>query len=99
MPPTNQKNKNKTKLPNGSSGTRNCLFLVHHALVEGELLALEDVPVAPSGLSRSGGDLGEDTPRGELGVEGGVQASVDLPGLELLGDLGGFAREVDGLAR
>ena len=65
-----------------------CLFLAHHALVEGKFLALQDVSIASSGLSRSGGDLGEDTSRRELGIEGRVQSAVDLSALELLGNLG-----------
>lgn len=75
-----------------------CLFLVHHALVKGELLALQDVSVAPSALSRSGGDNGQDTSGGELGVEGRVEGAVDLSGLELLGDGCRDGTQVDGLA-
>jgi len=72
---------------------------VHHALVEGELLSFEDVPVAPSGLARSGGNLGENTSRGKLGIEGGFEGSVRLSALELLGNLGRLAAQVDALAR
>lgn len=75
-----------------------CLFLAHHALVEGKFLALQDVSIASSGLSRSGGDLGEDTSRCELGIEGRVQSAVGLSALELLGNLGRFGGEVDGLS-
>lgn len=77
---------------------RECLFLVHHALVKGEFLALQNVPVASSGLSRSGRNLGQDTSRSKLGVQGGVQGAVGLSSLELLGHLGGNTREVNGLS-
>ena len=75
-----------------------CLFLAHHALVEGKFLTLQDVSIASSGLSRSGGDLSEDTSRSELGIEGRVQSAVSLSGLELLGNLGRDRGEVDGLS-
>ncbi len=75
-----------------------CLFLGHHALVKGKFLALQDVSVASSSLSRSGGDLGEDTSRGKLGIESRVQGAIGLSSLQLLGNLGGNRREVNGLA-
>jgi len=70
---------------------------VHHALVKREFLALQDVSVAASGLSRSGGDLGQDTSGGELGVQSGVQGAVGLSGLELLDDLFRLSGHVDRL--
>jgi len=72
---------------------------VHHALVEGELLSFQDVAVASSGLSRSGGDLGQDTAGGKLRIQGRVQGTVGLSSLQLLGDLGRAAGQVDGLSR
>ena len=69
---------------------------MHHALVKGKFLALQDVSVAPSGLSRSRGDLGQDTARGKLLVEGRVEDAVGLPSLELFGHLGRDSRHVDG---
>jgi len=74
------------------------LFLAHHALVEGELLSFQDVSITPSGLSRSGADLGEDTAGGELLVKGRFEGSVDLSSLELLGDLGRLGGKIDGLS-
>jgi len=74
------------------------LFLAHHALVEREFLALEDVSVASSGLSRSRRDLGIDTPGSELGIQGGVERAIGLSSLELLGDLGGDTGKIDGLS-
>ena len=71
---------------------------MHHALVKGEFLALQDVSVAPSGLSRSRGNLGQDTARGKLLVEGRFEDAVGLSSLELLGHLCRDSRHVDGLA-
>ena len=75
-----------------------CLFLVHHALVKGEFLALQDVSIATAGLSRSRGYLGQHASGTELSVECRVQSAVRLPSLELLGDLGGLGGEVHALS-
>lgn len=63
-------------------------LLPEETLVEGELLALEDVSVAATALAGAGGDDGEDTTGLKLPLEG----SLDLAGrLEAIGLLLGDA--------
>ena len=69
---------------------RRNLFLGHHSLVEVELGSLEDDAVAATGLTRSAGDLGEETARAELVVEGRLEGAVLLPGGELALDVVGL---------
>jgi len=74
---------------------------VHHSLVEVKLGSLKDDTVAATGLARSGGNLGEETARGELMVKSRLEGAVLLPGGELTLDAVGLLAldlELGGLA-
>merc|ERR1719343_1237388 len=59
------------------------LLLLELPLVEGQLLALEDVAVAAAALPRPGGDAGEEAAALELLLDGRVQLLLRLAVLQL----------------
>jgi hypothetical protein len=66
------------------------LLLGHLLLVKGKLGSFKNVPIAPSTLSRTGGNLGIQTSRSELVIQGSLEGTV-------LGPRGNLPLDVIGL--